>query len=368
VATIPTYQISADNIRRTTQELTIIFVSAHENGRSHALVGNVMTLIALPWFVLETTSSVGRMGFVAVAVTLPQVLVGFFAGALVDRLGDSRASVLADLTAGAGVALVPLLHHAHRLSFGPLVALVFLGNLLNTPGNTARQALPPDLIDRAAAPRDRANGWYEAIVNAATLAGLLLAGLAIPLVGTGNVLLLDAASFATSALAVGYCIPAGRAGAAAARAPYLRQLREGVRFIRQDRLLAGMIGTAAVVGLVGPVFFTVILPLFARGGLRVAARPRPPARGPGRRGARRHGALRPPRRPAAAPRRLRARLRGRQRPLALLLAAPPLAVAAAALPLSAAALAPVQPLCLTIQQERNARGAQEPRLRDQQRR
>ncbi len=265
MATIPTYQISADNVRRTTQELTIIFVSAHENGQSHALVGNVMTLIALPWFVLETTGSVGRTGLVAVAVTLPQVLVGFFAGALVDRLGDSRASVLADLTAGAGVALVPLLHHAHRLSFGPLVALVFLGNLLNTPGNTARQALLPDLIDRAAAPRDRANGWYQAIVNAATLAGPLLAGLAIPLVGTGNVLLLDAASFATSALAVGYCIPAGRAGAAAARAPYLRQLREGVRFIRQDRLLAGMIGTAAVVGLVGPVFFTVILPLFARG-------------------------------------------------------------------------------------------------------
>ncbi|MGN6562737.1 MAG: MFS transporter [Thermomicrobiales bacterium] len=229
-----------------------------------SIIGNFMTLVALPWFVLETTGSVAKTGITAVAVTLPQVLAGFFAGSLVDRLGYRRASVLADLTAGASVALVPLLYHSQRLAFGQLVALVFLGNLLNTPGTTARQSMLPDLITRAAVPPARANAWYQSIFNATALIGPLLAGLAIPVVGASNVLFLDAATFAVSALTVGCCIPAGLAGAITSRVPYLRQLREGVRFISQDRLLFNLIWTSTAVGFIGPAFFNVILPLYAK--------------------------------------------------------------------------------------------------------
>jgi MFS family permease len=50
-------------------------------------IGTFMTLIALPWFVLTTTGSAALTGLTAMAVALPQVLAGFFAGSLIDRLG-----------------------------------------------------------------------------------------------------------------------------------------------------------------------------------------------------------------------------------------------------------------------------------------
>lgn len=63
--------------------------------RMRSTVGNFVTLVALPWFILELTGSVTRAGLTLLAVTPPQVLAGFFANAFVDRLGFRRASVLA---------------------------------------------------------------------------------------------------------------------------------------------------------------------------------------------------------------------------------------------------------------------------------
>ena len=155
------------------------------------------------------------------------------------------------------------MYHLHGLAFWQLLLLVFAGNLLNAPGNTARQSLLPDLIDLAAAPASRTNAWYQNTYNGGFLVGPLLAGLAIAAIGASNVLLLDAATFAFSAAAIALAVPA----IAAVQAPggrYADQLREGVRFIGADRLLLGLAATTVAVGFVGPAFQSVLLPVYAR--------------------------------------------------------------------------------------------------------
>ena len=67
-------------------------------------LGNVVAVVALPWFVLETTGSAARTGITAFAATVPLALGALFAGPVVDRLGARPASVLADLGAGAVIA------------------------------------------------------------------------------------------------------------------------------------------------------------------------------------------------------------------------------------------------------------------------
>jgi predicted MFS family arabinose efflux permease len=100
-------------------------------------------------------------------------------GAVVDRFGPQRTSILADLLSGATVALVPLLSHTVGLPFGLLLLLVFLGALLDTPGATARQALLPGLAETGELRLERANGLYHSVENAASLVGPLLAGLLV---------------------------------------------------------------------------------------------------------------------------------------------------------------------------------------------
>ena len=122
-----------------------------------SLVGNSLTGLAIPWFVLETTGSAARTGLVAFAGLVPTVLAAFFGGALVDRLGFKRTSVAADLASGLSVAAIPLLAHTAGLAFWHLVALTFLGALLDAPEGTARGGLLPDLAAAAAVPLERAN-------------------------------------------------------------------------------------------------------------------------------------------------------------------------------------------------------------------
>lgn len=230
-----------------------------------SLVGSMLTLIALPWFVLQTTGSATKTGLTGFFVALPAFVAGVFGGTIVDRLGYKRASVIADAVSGAGVALVPLLYHTIGLAFWQLLALVFLGNLLAIPGLTARRALLPELAGLARWRLERINASFEGIQYVSLLLGPPIAGLLIAVLGANNVLWLDAASFAVSALVVGAFIPAALAGTKrAARGRYRDELMTGLRFLRNDRLLLALAVGLALTNFLGGPFFGVVLPVFAK--------------------------------------------------------------------------------------------------------
>src|SRR5262245_55601002 len=65
-----------------------------------SITGNVFTMLAVPWFVLETTGSAARPGVAAAVSTLPIVISAAFAGTVVDHVGLRRASVISDVVSG----------------------------------------------------------------------------------------------------------------------------------------------------------------------------------------------------------------------------------------------------------------------------
>ena len=243
-----------------------------------SMTGNMMTTVAVPWFVLQTTGSAAKTGLAGAAIGSGTVLAAFFGGPLVDRLGFKRASVLADVASGATVALIPLLHLAGLLAFWQFLVLVFLGSVLDAPGGSARDALIPDLARRAAMPIERANSADTAIPRFAQLVGPLLSGVLIAWLGASNVLLLDAATFAASASLVAAGVPpASRAregesgGAEGAAAPdaqggrgYLSELLTGLRFVRGNALILSMILVATVANFLDTPLVSVVLPVYAR--------------------------------------------------------------------------------------------------------
>ena len=228
-----------------------------------SLVGNQLTALAIPWFVLQTTGSAARTGLVAFCTFLPTVLAAFLGGAIADRLGHKRTSVLADVLSGATTAAVPLLYLTVGLPFPALLLLVFLGALLDTPGGTARGALIPDLAARAGLRLERVNGAGQAIVSVAGLLGPPLAGLLIVAISTSNVLWVDAATFAVSAGVVAALVPASPA-ATETRGRYRDEVLDGLRFLHRDRLLWAIATTAAVLNLLGAPIGAVILPVYGR--------------------------------------------------------------------------------------------------------
>ena len=201
-------------------------------------VGSMLTIVALPWFVLQTTGSTAKTGLTGVFEALPFIIAGVFGGTLVDRLGFKRTSILADLTSGLTVALVPLLYHTVGLAFWQLLTIAFLGNLFNTPGNTARSSLVPELAALAGMRLERANAFVQTVPRIATLLGPPAAGLLIAVIGASNVLWLDAATFAVSAALLGALVPSLTTRAEEEPAGrYFADLLDGLRFIWEDRLM-----------------------------------------------------------------------------------------------------------------------------------
>ena len=230
-----------------------------------SLVGNVFTAIAVPWFVLQTTGSATQTGITGFFTILPVVLAGFLGGTLIDRLGYKRTSVISDLASGATTALIPLLYLTVGLEFWQLLILVFLGALLDAPGGTARAALLPELAEQAGMPIERVTSLTHVIERSARLVGAPLAGLLIGVMGTANVLWLDAASFFVSAAIIGIVIAAPKlAGKEEKAGKYLDELKDGLRFIARDGLILSIVVMVMLTNFLDSIFGGVVQPVYVR--------------------------------------------------------------------------------------------------------
>ena len=256
-----------------------------------SLTGDVMMFLAVPWFVLQTTGSVAQTGITAFFSTGAVAAAALLGSAFVDRLGFQRASVVSDLASGGAVLLIPLLYATVGLPFWALLALVFVAGLLTTPGATARSALVPDLATLAGVRFERATSLTDGVSRLARFFGAPLAGILIALLGTSNLLWIDAATFGASALLIGVLVPRGLHGAGAGAVPETATLapaemrladeegapiaqpvrrrlfgnaRDGIAFIARDPILASTTLVVLVTNMLDAGYGAVLGPAFVK--------------------------------------------------------------------------------------------------------
>ena len=231
-------------------------------------VGNMMTVVAGPWFVLETTGSAAKTGLVGAALALG-LLMPILGGPLIDRLGFRRGMVLADLVSGVTVASIPALHLAGLLDYWHIVVLVFILTSVNAQGDTAGLALVPALARLAHMPIERVNARDRAIARLGSVLGPLLAGVLIAGIGAANVLFVDAGTFAISALLVAAGVPGSvdareRRPVEGGGRRYFAELADGLRFVRSKTFLLSMILVATAGNFFDQPLLTVIAPVYAK--------------------------------------------------------------------------------------------------------
>jgi MFS family permease len=229
-----------------------------------SLSGNAVAQLAIPWYVLVTTRSAALTGLSVFFSFLPIVLSAFFGGVIVDRLGFRATSVVADLASSGAVAAIPLLYATVGLELWQLMALVFVGALLDAPGATARAALFPDVVEAAGMPMERASGIRAGIQQGSTLLGAPLGGVLVATLGATGALWLDAASFLFSAALVIVFVPRPHAaGDTEERGRFFAELAEGLRFIWNQRLTRALVTMVLLSNLIEAPG-SVVLTVFAR--------------------------------------------------------------------------------------------------------
>jgi MFS family permease len=228
-----------------------------------SITGNVLTLLAIPWFVLQTTGSATRTGIAAAVSTLPVIVSAAFSGTLADRVGLRVTSIGSDLVSAAVVVSVPLLHATVGIAFWQLLALVFLRSFFATPGETARAALLPDLVERAGTTLERATSGYDAVSRGARMVGAPVAGVLIAALGAPNLLLLDAATFLLSASLVALLVPRPPR-VERARGDYLADLRAGLAYLRAEGTVRSIVLICMVTNMLDAGFGAVFLPVHSK--------------------------------------------------------------------------------------------------------
>jgi len=235
--------------------------------------GSAVTLMGVPWFVLQTTGSAADAGVVAFCAMLPVVVSALAAGPVVDRVGRRRVSVMSDIVCGLAVGAVPLLQSAGMLRFWVLCTLMGVTGLFHAPGDTARGVLLPALAQRAGVPLSRAAGFYDGASRCASTIGSAVGGVLIAVLGASHVLVVDASTFAASAALIASGLH-GVAGVEPRPATvkqglraYRRALGEGYRYMLASPLLLGICLVSMAAQGLDQGWSAVLLPVHVRDNL-----------------------------------------------------------------------------------------------------
>ena len=220
-------------------------------------VGSQITALALPLIAALTLAATPwEMGALTAAGTAPIVLVGLFAGVLVDRLRRRPVLIFADVSRAALLLTIPVASVLGVLRIELLYAVAFLVGVLSLLFDVAHLAFLPTLISRD----DLMDGNSKLEVTAASaqVVGPGVGGALVGFMGAPFAVVLDALSF----LASGWLIKRVRRVEAARPPAEVRpgvwsEIQEGLRAVFAQPILRALMGCSATFNLFGRMFLAV---------------------------------------------------------------------------------------------------------------
>jgi MFS family permease len=205
-------------------------------GTGISAIGSQITTVAIPYQVYQETGSTLVVGLLGIAALVPLLIVPIYGGAVADAVDRRRMLLLSDLalllvTGGLVVnALLP----------DPAVWFLFAAEALGTAAygfqRPARNALTPRLVrdDQLLA----AITVEDVVSTLARVAGPVMGGALITVVGVAGAYAIDIATFAASLLAI-WLLPPAPAAPDADR-PSLRSIADGFRYVLRKDVLLGI--------------------------------------------------------------------------------------------------------------------------------
>lgn len=221
--TAPPLLTTAAGCGRTGRAVRLLWL-----GQSVSLLGDQVTVLALPLAALAAGASVAQVAVLVGATSAPFLLLGLPAGVWVGRIGLRRSMLMADVVRAAALVSLPAGAVLGTITYVQLLIVALIVGCASVLFQVAYQSLTPLLVDDADQLRS-ANTRLTASEALALTAGPALAGLLIGAVGAVRALALDAASFVVSAgTLVALRAPADRP--ASKKLPMYAEIRAGFRY------------------------------------------------------------------------------------------------------------------------------------------
>jgi MFS family permease len=223
-----------------------------------SFVGTWLQLAAQILLVYRLSDSGTALGLLTAIQFAPTLLLGAWAGVIIDRHDKRRIMRITSTAMGLSAAVLAVLVFTDLVTVGVVYALAAVLGLANTFDNPARRTLVNDLVPESELVN--AVGLNSTLITVARIVGPAVAGGLIVTVGIGWCFALNALSFVPVLFGLRAMDDASFRSRPVARAK--GQLRDGLRYAMSTDDLRIPLVLMAVVGTLS-FNFAVLLPLFA---------------------------------------------------------------------------------------------------------
>jgi MFS family permease len=238
-------------------------------GQTVSELGSVVTRTAVPLVALLVLGAGPlEMALLVVSASLAVLLVGFLAGAWVDRLRRRPLLIWADAIRAVLLFSIPAAYFAEILRIEQLYVVVFLEGCLGALFDSAYPAYVPSLIgaDRVV----EGNSKLATSSSLAEIGGPGLGGGLVQLVGAPFAILIDAISFVVSAISLMLIRdPEPPRPPRTSPTPIRHEILEGVRLVRRHPVLVPLTLRSIIAHVAGS-FYGVLYTIYLIQDLRLS--------------------------------------------------------------------------------------------------
>jgi MFS family permease len=210
-------------------------------------IGTWMQMVAQGWLVYQLTGSTLLLGVVSFAGSIPILFLSVFGGVLADRIERRRLMVFTQIAMMLLAFLLAGLTFAHLITVWYIMAIAFSNGVVNAFNAPVRQSLIADLVPREHL--QNAIAMNSAQFQSSRILGPALAGITLAAVGPAWCFFVNGASFLTVIAALLLVsVPA-----LPPRKPQsmLKNVTEGLHYVRTDSTIFALLLVAAIPGLFG---------------------------------------------------------------------------------------------------------------------
>ncbi len=233
-----------------------------------SLIGTWLQSVAQSWLVFELTISAFLLGMVGFLNSIPMFLLSLWGGVAADRINKKSILLFTQIAFMVLAFVLAILTHLKLITASQVMFIAVLNGMVMAFDSPARHAIVAELVGKERLLN--AIALNSAAFNSSRVIGPALAGILIATIGMSGCFYINGLSF-LAVIAALLMIKVNPAHRKETQGLFVKDLIEGLNFIRQRRNIIILISMVAVTSLFG-ISYVILMPVFARDILQVGVR------------------------------------------------------------------------------------------------
>jgi len=225
-------------------------------------IGTVIFNVALTWWIIEKNNSAKYIGVILASAVLPIAIFSLLAGVFCDNKNKKIIIISCDCISCCICLILSFMAYTNNMNNMLLIILNFMLGTCSCIFKPAYKSIIPEIIDKKIVVS--ANSIINSFSETSKIIGpaVCAAFLAIPIIGVKGAFLVDAISFAISALCesqLGYQFI--KIKNEAKKKAFINELKDGLRYVSKNKILFNTFTYISVINFFLGVF-DVLIPLY----------------------------------------------------------------------------------------------------------